>query len=141
MDRKMNPDSGRLRLRYGRRLQDWPDDVVELADALERDRFAVTGVSGGGPYVVARAAKIPHRLTAAAIISGLGPVESPGVTNEMVLYLRLLVRTARHSASAVRLLWHMAHGVGGRDGERIRYLEASWMPITERCVLGSAEVS
>lgn len=33
----------------GRSLLDWVDDVVELADALAIDRFAVLGVSGGGP--------------------------------------------------------------------------------------------
>ena len=134
------PGFGLSDFEHGRRLLDWPDDVVELADALEIDRFAVVGISGGGPYVAACAAKIPHRLTAAAIISGLGPVEAPGVTNEMVWYLHLLLSTARHSASAARLLWHMAHAVGGRNGERIRYLEASGMPITERRVLGSTEV-
>src|SRR5437016_721931 len=32
------------------RLLDWPRDVEELADALQLDRFAVVGVSGGGPY-------------------------------------------------------------------------------------------
>jgi pimeloyl-ACP methyl ester carboxylesterase len=61
-----------------RKLLDWPDDVVELADALSLDRFAVLGVSGGGPYAAACAFKIPERLTATAIVCGMGPVESPG---------------------------------------------------------------
>mgnify|MGYP001085269277 CR=1 FL=1 len=57
-----------------RTILDWPDDVVELADALEIVRFVVEGISGGGPYSAACAYKIPNRLTAAAIISGLGPI-------------------------------------------------------------------
>jgi len=61
-----------------RKLLDWPDDVVELADALSLDRFSVLGVSGGGPYAAACAFKIPERLNATAIVCGMGPVESPG---------------------------------------------------------------
>src|SRR5262245_36926099 len=34
----------------GRTLADWPADVAEFADALGIERFAVVGVSGGGPY-------------------------------------------------------------------------------------------
>ena len=62
----------------GRQFLDWPDDVVELADALQLDRFAVLGYSGGGPYAAACAFKIPERLTATAIVSGMGPVDAPG---------------------------------------------------------------
>ncbi|MFC1871998.1 alpha/beta fold hydrolase, partial [Chloroflexota bacterium] len=52
--------------------------VIEVADALELDRFAVLGISGGGPYAAACAFKIPDRLSAAAIVSGMGPTEAPG---------------------------------------------------------------
>jgi molybdopterin-guanine dinucleotide biosynthesis protein A len=54
----------------GRRLLDWPDDVVDLAAGLGVDRFAVVGTSGGGPHTVACAYKIPERLTAVAILAG-----------------------------------------------------------------------
>jgi len=50
-------------------LADWADDVLELADALQMSRFAVVGVSGGGPYAAACAALIPSRLAGVAIIS------------------------------------------------------------------------
>ncbi len=58
-----------------RTLLDWPDDVVELAEALKIENFAVLGGSGGGPYVLACASKIPSRLTSCGLASGLGPVK------------------------------------------------------------------
>jgi pimeloyl-ACP methyl ester carboxylesterase len=69
MDR---PGMGQSSFKGGRRLLDWPDDVVEVADRLHIDRFAVVGFSGGGPYALACAYKIPHRLTACGIVAGVG---------------------------------------------------------------------
>jgi pimeloyl-ACP methyl ester carboxylesterase len=67
------PGMGRSTFKAGRRLLDWPDDVVELADSLHLDRFAVVGFSGGGSYTLACASTIPQRLTACGIIAGVGP--------------------------------------------------------------------
>jgi len=61
-----------------REILDWPDDVAELADALKLDRFAVLGMSGGGPYAATCAYKLPERLTATGIVSGMGPSDAPG---------------------------------------------------------------
>ena len=55
------PGMGLSDFKENRTLLDWPDDVVELADALEIDKFAVEGISGGGPYAAACAYKIPDR--------------------------------------------------------------------------------
>ena len=73
------PGCGLSDFMRGRKLLDWPDDVTDLADALRIDRFAVLGVSGGGPYAVACAYKIPERLSAAGIVCGMGPSETPGM--------------------------------------------------------------
>lgn len=66
------PGMGLSSFKVGRRILDWPDDVIELADNLRLDCFAVIGLSGGGPYAVACAYKIPYRLTACGIIAGAG---------------------------------------------------------------------
>jgi len=55
--------------KIGYRLLDWPDDVVEVADQLGIEQFAVEGLSAGGPFALACALKIPHRLTACGLIS------------------------------------------------------------------------
>lgn len=67
------PGMGVSDFKVDRSLLDWPDDVVELADHLQIARFAVVGVSGGGPYVLACAYRIPERLIACGIVSGVGP--------------------------------------------------------------------
>ncbi len=61
-----------------RRLGDWPNDIRALADHLRIDRFAVAGVSGGGPFACACAAQLEDRVTRVAIISGVGPPGSMG---------------------------------------------------------------
>jgi len=72
------PGMGLSDFKRGREFLDWPDDVIELADALQVDRFAVLGSSGGGPYAAVCALKIPGRLTKTAIVCGMGPAEAPG---------------------------------------------------------------
>jgi pimeloyl-ACP methyl ester carboxylesterase len=45
-----------------RKLTDYPDDLTQLADHLNIEQFAVVGVSAGGPYAIACAAKHPNRV-------------------------------------------------------------------------------
>lgn len=62
-----------------RRLLDWPDDIVALADHLDLERFAVAGVSGGGPYALACGSRIPERLSGIGVVSTMGPVAESGM--------------------------------------------------------------
>jgi pimeloyl-ACP methyl ester carboxylesterase len=56
-----------------RQMRDWANDVEALADQLGIDKFAIFGLSGGGPFVASLAYFIPKRLSRAAIISGTAP--------------------------------------------------------------------
>ena len=73
------PGMGLSDFKNSRGILDWPDDVIELANALKLDRFAVLGISGGRPYACACAYKIPQRLTDTAIVCGMCPREAPRV--------------------------------------------------------------
>lgn len=56
------------------KLKDFADDVLELADLLNIEQFAVVGGSGGGPYVYACAAVLPsNRLICSQIHVPVAP--------------------------------------------------------------------
>jgi len=73
------PGYGLSTIRDGRKLIDWPNDVIGLANALQIDRFAVLGISGGGPYAAACAHGLHDRLTKTGIVCGMGPAFVPGM--------------------------------------------------------------
>ena len=134
------PGVGLSDFKPDRTLLDWPDDVAELADALHIERFAVAGISGGGPYVAACALRMPHRLTAAAMISSVGPLETPDATNGMIWYLRLLFSLARHSRTLAALSWWLANVAGIHNSEWLRNLEVDGLPRSERELLDKPDV-
>jgi pimeloyl-ACP methyl ester carboxylesterase len=68
------PGYGFSTLQPARQLLDWPQDVFELAEALDIGRFGLLGVSGGGPYVLACARAIPQRIASVGVVCGLAPV-------------------------------------------------------------------
>jgi pimeloyl-ACP methyl ester carboxylesterase len=88
------PGQGLSTRQLGRTIADWPGDVRELADALGIARFAVVGISGGGPYAAACASALPERVSRAGIISGV----APGAGHELANGLR---RRARGLVSLV----------------------------------------
>lgn len=67
------PGIGFSDAKLGSQILDWPDIVVDVANQLGYERFAVEGVSGGGVYAMACAYKIPNKLTACGIISTVPP--------------------------------------------------------------------
>jgi pimeloyl-ACP methyl ester carboxylesterase len=101
------PGIGLSDFQPGRRIGDWPADVVALADALGIERFAVLGYSGGGPYVVACALKIPQRLTAAGIAAGEGPADQPGIYEGINPQAIQFMNLAREKPWQFRLMWGM----------------------------------
>ncbi len=101
------PGMGLSDFKAGRRLLDWPEDVIELADILGINRFAVLGLSGGGPYAMACAFKIPQRLTAVALISSPCPFNVTAATKDLSRYQRLLIFLVRRAFWLVRLLLRM----------------------------------
>ncbi|MET9428168.1 MULTISPECIES: alpha/beta fold hydrolase [unclassified Streptomyces] len=63
----------------GRSVADVVQDVTAIADALELERFAVVGRSGGAPHALACAALIPERVTRTAALVTLAPRDADGL--------------------------------------------------------------
>jgi pimeloyl-ACP methyl ester carboxylesterase len=99
------PGFGLSDFQPGRTLLDWPDDVVAFADELALDRFPVVGISAGGPYAAACAYKIPQRVTAAALISAVGPMDSIAIEG-LPRVRQLGAKVARNAPWLLRpILW------------------------------------
>jgi pimeloyl-ACP methyl ester carboxylesterase len=78
-------------------IADWPRDINELADALDLDRFAVVGNSGGGPYAAACARYLAPRLTGAVLVCGLGQLPERNAFTGMAPWVKAVLGAARSS--------------------------------------------
>ncbi len=68
------PGCGESDAQPDRKIGDWADDVELLANHLGLERFAVLGVSGGAPFALACACRIPGRILRCALVGPLGPI-------------------------------------------------------------------
>lgn len=129
------PGYGRSDPKPRRTLGDWSDDVVAFADALGIERFAVAGISGGGPYVAACAHRIPARLSSAAIVSGIGPVDLPGATDGMLVFNRVSLWIARNLRPASDAALALTARALRRDPERWFLRALAGLPEADRVIL------
>lgn len=97
----------------GRTVSDAAADVAQLADALELGRFAVMGASGGGPHALACAALLADRVSAAACLATLAPLNlAPVNTHDIDWFAGMISDGALRSA------------MRGREA-RVRYEETA----------------
>lgn len=81
-------------------------DTEALANALGLDRFAVLGVSGGGPQALAAAAAMPDRTTLLALISPVGPVaECQNKIRMSKLHRLIFTRMGRSDPACAAFFW------------------------------------
>jgi pimeloyl-ACP methyl ester carboxylesterase len=77
------------------RLADWTEDATLVLDALRVDQAVVLGVSGGGPFAAACAARMPGRVRSLMLVAPLGLPEWP--SNGMAPGERFSLVLARHA--------------------------------------------
>jgi pimeloyl-ACP methyl ester carboxylesterase len=98
------PGCGLSDFQPGRSITDWPADVEEATGALGINSFSVAGASGGGPYALACAWRLPGRVVRAAVISGVGPFHVPGITKGMRWQNRIFFPLAARWPALARVL-------------------------------------
>lgn len=99
-------------------------------------------MSGGGPYALACAWKIPDRITAVKLVGGLAPLDRPETLGAMSYHARLAFALARRS---YRLLWLSYGAVVGATVRHSPGIAAAWFQLTgapaDRLTLGRAGVT
>jgi len=120
-------------------LVDFAEDVEQLCDALGLERFAVAGLSGGGPYALACAHEMPERVVAAAVLGGVAPTAgddaAEGGAAALARVLEPVLRRAHQPlgtllAGAIRMLEPLADAATD--------LFASFMPRGDQRVFEDA---
>ena len=130
------PGTGLSDFKPDREILDWPDDVIELADVLQLDRFAVLGISGGGPYAAACAFKLPGRLTATAIVCGMGPSEAPGAKEGMSW-----IYAGKTPEERRQMLMGMASLIRENPDQLVSQMKQAPFPELDKVLMDQPEVS
>jgi pimeloyl-ACP methyl ester carboxylesterase len=124
----------------GRALTDWPADVGEAADLLQISRFCVAGASGGGPYALACAWRLPQRVLRAAVISSVGPYRVAGITKGMRWQNQVGFRLgSRWPVLARALMRAMQRNIAERPERTIAALARAMSPADAE-IVGRPEV-
>ncbi len=115
-------------------------DLEQCADALGLSRFAVIGVSGGGPYAVAAAAAMPERVALLELVNPVGAIADCQHRVRMSKAHRLIfTRLGRSDAAIAAFFWSLRALV--RSAPRLCYRALKQrVPSADRLVLDREEV-
>jgi pimeloyl-ACP methyl ester carboxylesterase len=120
------PGAGRTSPHPSRTLTARLRDAEDLVTHLNLARFALLGISGGGPYAAAMAAALGDRITALALVSPVGPLNDPDVTPKLSAPFRRLFlelpkrpRALRIGAAVARLTFLAAPALNQRVSARL----------------------
>lgn len=92
-----------------RSLLSWTDDVLEFCTQMNFSRFAVAGVSGGGPYALACAWQFPEKISHLSVISGIGPIAEPAVFMQLKTGSQRLFRLAKKKPEILKIILSIAY--------------------------------
>ncbi|GAB3259805.1 alpha/beta fold hydrolase [Nocardioides dilutus] len=80
-------------------IADWTGDLELMLDALAVDTCRLIGLSGGGPYVLAAGARLPHRVHGVGVLGGVVPTVGPDAAEggiiQLAVHLSPFLRVAR----------------------------------------------
>jgi pimeloyl-ACP methyl ester carboxylesterase len=134
------PGYGLSTFHEGRRLVDWPTDVVQLAEHLGLERFSVMGISGGGPHAAVCAALLGERVERAAIVSGVGPMSQTDAAEGMMKSNQMIATLARRHPGVLGVLLAAQLGVARRWPDKVIGLMERQLPPADVDVISRPEI-
>ena len=87
-----------------RKIIDWPQDIHQLAQHLQADRYGVIGFSAGGPYALACGAVFPENISLLLLVSSAPPVSD----RSLKPYLPPLVRVNSWMLKISRRIFYLS---------------------------------
>jgi len=135
------PGYGDSTFQPNRRLLDWGTDIAQLADHLGFNKFAIVGHSGGGPHALACAYALPERVTAAGIVAGAGPADTPNATEGMIFLHQLGITVGQYLPWSIwyLIIKYLFHGIAADPTTAIDRDQDTWPP-TDREILTTPEI-
>lgn len=98
------PGTGLSSYQRRRTLLHWPEDIRAFCDGLRIQQFSCIGISSGGPYALACAYRLPHRIRRLAIVSSLAPLDQPELFDQLDPKMKRLFRLARRVPMMMNIL-------------------------------------
>lgn len=133
------PGMGFSDFQPGRHIGDWTSDVAALADKLGLERFSVLGFSGGTPYALACALKIPERLVSAGLVSVEAPYNLPGMTHDLNHQSLQFLELNRDKPWVARLIQSLMTLTALLAPEKLISQAMSALPEPDRAVLAQPQ--
>ncbi|WP_267642796.1 alpha/beta fold hydrolase [Haloarchaeobius amylolyticus] len=130
------PGYGESSPKRDRTLADWADDVVDLADHLGFESFAVCGFSAGGPHALAVAAE-SDRVSRAAIVAGMAP---PAADIDASRFIQVMATLSRRTPRLLGLIFRAQAWLMNRQDDEAFLSFVTDQPIGDVSVHGSRTV-
>lgn len=99
------PGFGQSTFQPGRRITDTIDDIRQLADHLQLERFHVLGLSGGCPYALACSWGLPERVSQTIVMAGLGEFAVSSHSRDMPAFANLTLQAAARFPQAIQSIY------------------------------------
>lgn len=134
------PGYGLSDFQEGRRLLDWPQDVLELADSFGLGRFAVLGFSAGGPYALACAIRIPQRITRVGLADSAPPMDVHEISAIAPFPLRMNSFLARRLPTVLKFTFANYWRYSRRNPEAFIKMAIKQSPQPDRDILTRPDI-
>jgi len=135
------PGMGLSDFQPNRRLLDFPNDVLALADHLGIGRFSILAYSLGGPYGFACAFAIPQRLHKVGIVSGAALFTEPVLMKNINEGTRKFLTLPREKPALARFfLWMMLDAMPSIAPNKFAAQAGSLLPEADRVILSKNPV-